>query len=314
MESVTIAIPPWISGIRWPKSTKVDGGNCPTESFGMVNITILRILVLLACNMLSKDFPSPLYSELGIEYQQAYDGPYKDLSYSVNGTALIAAIKDGKVSGFGRPVFATGKKLKQAAERLYEISDDIWYRDYLIDGIGDFSKFLLSKGFRAVPYFTQVIDLSKTEEELHADVRKSYKSLINKKSATIDFDPNEFWLFRQLHISVAGRVTRKYKTWEIQQKMINTEEAFLATDAGAAGLFIYNNHTCYYGVGCSMEGGSSHALIWKAILYAKWLGCKFFEIGEQVFSGDEKLVNISKFKRGFGGTCQMRLDLRKEEK
>ena len=81
----------------------------------------------------------------------------------------------------------------------------------------------------------------------------------------------------------------------------------------SSGFFIYNNHTCYYGVGCSMEGADTHAAIWEAILYAKELGCKYFEMGEQVFSGDEKLVNISKFKHGFGGSCKMRLDLRKKE-
>jgi hypothetical protein len=260
--------------------------------------------------VVSKDFPSPLYSELGIEYQQAYDGPYEDLSYSVNGTTVIAGIKDGKITGFGRPVLAVGKKLRQAAEKLYEISDDIWYRAYEIDG---FAKLLLEKGYNAIPYFTQVIDLSKTEEELHADVRKSYKSLINAGNPKISTNFWWFWWLRTIHYEAAGRNTRRDETWQIQWKQIVDKEAFLIIDDNAGGFFIYNNHTCYYGVGASIEGANSHALIWEAILHAKELGCKYFEMGEQVFSGEEKLVNISKFKRGFGGTCQMRLDLRKKE-
>jgi len=246
------------------------------------------------------------------------------LSISVNGTTVIAGSKDGKITGFGRPVFATGKKLRQAAERLYGISDDIWYRAYEID---DFAKFLLEKGYEATPYFTQVIDLfirgssgqrirPKTEQELHVDVRKSYKSLISKNE-NVKLDAGLLFS-RNLHIECAGRETRSVKTWEIQNEMIKQEEAFSFSDNTgllpiAFGFFIYNNHTCYYGVGASLEGVNSHALIWKAILHAKELGCKYFEMGEQVFSGDEKLVNISKFKRGFGGTCQMRLDLRKKE-
>jgi len=258
--------------------------------------------------MLCKDFPSPLYSELGIEYQQAYDGPYEDLSYSVNGTTVIAGLKNGKITGFGRPVLAIGKKLKQAAQRLYEISNDIWYRAYEID---DFAKFLLEKGYKSIPYFTQIINLSRTEEELHADVRKSYKSLINQNRAEIIKKnlPRDFARFKELHFLAAGRETRSEETWVIQYKQLLIGEAFFVLGPNTGGFFIYNNHTCYYGVGCSVEGAGSHALIWKAILHAKKLGCKYFEMGEQVFSGDEKLVNISKFKRGFGGKTVMRLDL-----
>jgi hypothetical protein len=271
--------------------------------------------------MTNKDFPSPLYSELGIEYQQAYDGPYEDLSYSVNGTTVIAGLKDGRITGFGRPVLAVGKKLKFAAEELYRVSDDIWYRAYEID---DFARFLLQKGYKATPYFTQVIDLSKTEAELHADVRKSYKSLLNKTYPeiicdipgvleTIFYARRRFEYFKEIHYRDAGQRTRSDKTWDIQYDQIMKGEAFLSFDGYAGGFFIYNNHTCYYGVGCSVEGAGSHALIWKAILHAKKLGCKYFEMGEQVFFGDEKLINISKFKRGFGGQTVMRLDLRKEE-
>ena len=277
--------------------------------------------------MISKDFPSPLYSELGIEYQQAYDGPYKDLSYSVNGTTVIAGLKGGKITGFGRPVLAVGKKLRQAAEKLYEISYDIWYRAYEID---DFAKFLLEKGYETTPYFTQVIDLSKTEKELHADVRKSYKSLINwgldeNKAHLTYLNTNpprgayQHWAnFRKLHIEVAGRTTRSKRTWNIQCCQIEQEEAFailmyIDKQIVSGGFFIYNNHTCYYGVGASLEGANSHALIWEAMLHAKELGCRYMELGEQVFCGDEKLVNISKFKAGFGGDCKMKLDLRKKE-
>jgi len=81
-----------------------------------------------------------------------------------------------------------------------------------------------------------------------------------------------------------------------------------------AGVFIYyNKHAAYYGIGCSLEGVNSHAIIWQAILHAKELGCKTFEMGEQVWTGDEKLINISKFKRGFGGECYTRLILEKEK-
>lgn len=263
--------------------------------------------------MLHNDFPSPLYSPFGIEYQQAYSGSYKDLSYSVNGTTVIAALKDGRITGFGRPVFATGPKLKQAFERLYKISPDIYYMDYLEGGwLSAAGKLLLQKGLAAKPYYTQIIDLSKTEAELHTNLRKSYKSLINKDGPyiAVGFDS-----FRQLHLKAAGRKTRPDKTWDIQQKQLTSGEAFIVLNklGNSGAFFIYNNHTCYYGVGCSVEGANSHAIIWKAILHAKELGCKFFEIGEQIFSGNEKLIGISKFKRGFGGETVTRLITEKKE-
>lgn len=270
--------------------------------------------------MLNNDFPSPLYSPLGVEYQQAYSGPYEDLSFSVDGTIVIAALKDGKITGFGRPVFATGPKLKQAFEKLYEISPNIYYMDYLMGGrLSAASKFLLQKGLAAKPYYTQVIDLAKTEEGLHADLRKSYKSLINKVPY-YHGDINVLsWsnCFPEIHKKVAGRITRSKETWDIQEKMAKANELFsvisrFGQDILSFGLFIYNNHTCYYGVGCSLEGRSTHSLIWKAILHAKELGIKFFEMGEQIFSGDEKLMGISKFKRGFGGKTVVRLEIGKQ--
>jgi lipid II:glycine glycyltransferase (peptidoglycan interpeptide bridge formation enzyme) len=136
---------------------------------------------------------------------------------------------------------------------------------------------------------------------------------LNKNDAKIDCDANEFWHFRRLHVKCSGRITRSVRTWELQSEMMTAGEAFLSIDVGAGGFFIYNNHTCYYGVGASLEGANSHALIWKAILHAKGLGCRYMELGEQVFTGDKKLMGISKFKAGFGGSCQMRMDLRKKE-
>lgn len=263
--------------------------------------------------MLHNDFPSPLYSPLGLEYQQAYSGLYEDLSYSVDGTTVIAALKDGRITGFGRPVFAVGK-LKQAFEKIYEISPDILYMDYLEGGrLSAASKFLLQKGLAAKPYYTQIIDLSRTEEELHAGVRKSYKSLINKGKAAITSDSIDFQYFWDEHDEAAGRETRHRETWRVQYEQILEGEAFLVKAPKSGGLFIYNNHTCYYGVGCSLEGGGTQSLIWKAILHAKELGCRFMELGEQKFNGTKKELGISHFKAGFGGKTVVRLIIGKEE-
>ncbi len=268
-----------------------------------------------------------LYSPLDIEYQQEYRGPFEDLSFYSDDAVVIAGLKDGMISGFGRPMVAFGddKVLKEQIQRLYNISPHITYMDYLGGGtVSAVAKFLLQKGATAKPYFTQIIDLTKTEAELHADIRKSYKSLINwglnEENAglsylTIDSRKSAYrhWdRFKQLHIDIVGYQTRLDITWDIQCRQIETGRAFailmyIEKEIVAGGFFVGNKTHCYYAVGKSLLDTDSHALVWEAILFAKGLGCKYFEIGEQVFSGMEKLVNISKFKRGFGGKIHTRL-------
>lgn len=263
-----------------------------------------------------------LYSDLDIEYNQAMSGVYKDLSFRSDDTIIIASLKDNKITGFWRPMIAFGneKVLKEKIVDLYNISPDIYFQDFLIDGkLSPVSRFLLGRGYKATPYCAQIIDLTKSEEQLHSELRKSYKSLVNKKtiiSVMWNIKPYE-----RLHTKIKGQ-TRSAESWFVQQRMIWKEQLFCLlqsklirlgdTRSLAGGLFYYNDYHCYYGSGCSLEDVNGHNVIWQAILHAKKLGCKFFEMGEQVF-GDTKEANISKFKRGFGGYTQVKLNLRKEE-
>ena len=51
--------------------------------------------------------------------------------------------------------------------------------------------------------------------------------------------------------------------------------------------------------------------MWKAIIHAKSIGCKWFEVGERIFSSDvEKEMGISDFKSGFGGQTFMSVDIK----
>lgn len=252
---------------------------------------------------------TPLYSPLDIEYQQEYSGPYEDLSYYGNDAIIIAAIKGARITGFGRPVvaFGEGKALRREMQRLCDISPFIWFQDYLEGGgISAASKFLLQKGAAAEPFFSQIIDLTKSTIELRAQLRKSYKSLVNKANILIEQDKIDG--YRQLHREVFGDV-RSDQTYQIQQDMLARKQGFVIINkaCSAAGFFIHNNHTCYYASGPSRL--LQHPIIWRAMVYAKSLGCKTLEMGEQVFCGEPKPVNISKFKRGFGGRTQTYLHI-----
>jgi hypothetical protein len=169
-------------------------------------------------------------------------------------------------------------------------------------------------GYKARPYYTQIIDLTKTKEELHADLRKSYKSLIYKYPVyNCTTKP-----IRDLHFKLRGK-TRPDETWEIQERMILNSQAFvlasgkvglLTMEANATAMVYYNKDWAYYACGASEI--DSHHVIWSCILKAKELGCKWFEMGEQKFNGSEKEKNISIFKSGYGGKTIARLNLTKE--
>ena len=257
---------------------------------------------------------TPLYSSIDLRYQMEYSGPYKELSFRDDNCFVIAGLKKNQISGYGRPVvmIGTDKALKTQIKRLYEISPRIVFMDFLEDNRPSVvSRFLMQQGLIAEPYFTQIIDLTKTEEELHAGIRKSYKSICNSKE--IEFSVIQ--VLKDVHKEMHGLSTRNDETWKLQDKMVSAGKAFVLADKDetCAALFYYNDYSAYYACSASREGGKTHPVIWQAMKELKKRGCKTLELGEQNFFGHEKNVNISRFKSGFGGACYTRL-LVKENK
>ncbi len=269
-----------------------------------------------------------LYSPLDIEISQEISGQYEDLSYRDEDCHVIAGLKDNRISGFWRPMIAVGdnKSLKMHIERLYDICQDIFYMDFLIDGkLSVISQFLLRHGYKARPYYTQVIDLTKPCSELHSDLRKSYKSLVNKRENLLRGSVSDF---RILHEKDRG-IKRSDKAWDIQEKMKENGRAFCIlddwSDTQAEIMIYYNDIWAYYASAASKSGANSHACLWEGIKTCMAMGCKYFEMGEQVFSvgakmlggadkpkfANKKDVDISLFKRGFGGESKVRLILEK---
>ena len=262
----------------------------------------------------SLEWLTPLYGDLDIQYQQEYSGPYKSLCYQDDDCIVIAAEKDKKITGFGRPVVMVGtdKALRKQIERLYDISEDIWLMDFLENNrLSTASKFLMQDGLIAEPYFTQVIDLRKTEEQLHSQIRKSYKSLCNKSE--VEFSVVE--VLKNIHKEMHGKETRNSETWKLQDKMVSSGNAFVLGDKAetAAALFYYNKHSAYYACSASRDEGKTHPIIWQAIKILKEKGCKTLELGEQHYFGHEKNVNISRFKSGFGGASYSRLIIKQNK-
>ena len=241
-----------------------------------------------------------LYSPEDLAYAQSLSGPFEDLCWFGDDGVCIAGKKDGRITGFWRPVVVFGdeKTQKLCIEALWQDSQDILYEDYLAGGVlSPISKFLLRHNYRAVPHYVQVVDL-RNEHDMHAGLRRSYRSLVTKASGISECDVMEM---RVLHKAVKGD-TRPIATWEIQEQMQTL--CLMDTDHGCTVMFYYNDTWAYY---ASAAGPNTHACIWQALLALRDRGVKYCEMGTQEYHGPDKAVGISKFKAGFSGRTEVRL-------
>jgi len=297
------------------------------------------------------------------KYQRAYchESTFNDLSFIVAddnqpimalllSLQCVASTKEKCFSYFGLPILYIESKQyvfrhRQRAFRLLKAHffhmlaemkpDLILYQDYLCGGqISLFGELILVRGGVAAPHFYQVIDLTKSREELWRRLRKSYRSLIHwgEKNLNLSVITHEDVLiehiqeFRYLHIQAAGRETRSESTWEAQFNMVQEQRAFMVFGRldgklVTSSFFSRDRGDCCYGVSASnremFDKPLSHAVLWNAILYAKVLGCISFQMGDQIFSAQPaqgaqpsvKELNISKFKCGFGGDSHVRLHI-----
>ena len=262
-----------------------------------------------------------LYTPLDLEYAQEMSGPYRSLCDSSDGSSSttvachylpaaghagvsVAAVKDHKITGFWRPAVCFGSPWFQRVQlsQWLQTTDNIVYEDYLVDGVlSPISRSLLETGYRATPAYTQVLDVTLAESLLKRDLRGSYHSLVNKRADVWECTVADM---RAIHLKYRG-VTRSDASWRIQERM-NT--VCFADGERAAVMFYYGPRWAYYAAAAG-EGG--HACLWAALMKLRTLGVQSVEMGEQVFAGDPKKINIASYKRGFGGVTKTRLLLTK---
>jgi hypothetical protein len=126
-----------------------------------------------------------------------------------------------------------------------------------------------------------------------------------------------FHQYRELHHKAAGRVTRPLSTFLMMYEWIRQGDAVLAAASiqgkpvGFALISVYKDGA-YYGSGCEDPEFNhlpiGHLLQWRVMQWLRWHGILRYETGIQHFAPvphalvSEKEMNISLFKRGFGGT------------
>lgn len=172
---------------------------------------------------------------------------------------------------------------------------------------------------------TNIVDLNTDIQELWKKLRKSYRSIINNNqnkyiifimdSANANKEIHE--IYRELHHKAAGKITRLLSTFDIEFRMLQKNNATLICLMKddiyiAMSYFYHNGKTVYYGSSAddpllSNNIPYEHSIIWSAIEYFKKNNYSKLELGWQHFSQQifdhpsKKEVDISFFKRGFGG-------------
>jgi len=201
----------------------------------------------------------------------------------------------------------------------------ISYADYFNDGILTSPAAYLMQQYNcsASVSFSNVIDLTISQEILRHGLRDSYKSLINRglKKYTLvcidgtDVQPCHIAALHQCHVTASGRDVYSSLFWDIWLNECQANAAYLVLalkDGTAKGAILCTQvqGSVYYAIGAfdrSLEKtGLSHACLWEAIRHAKHRGVNEFEVGMTYFDclrsdASAKEKNIGFFKRGFGG-------------
>mgnify|MGYP001189720390 CR=1 FL=1 len=295
-------------------------------------------------------FLSPIYTKSFFEYQREYcksNGTYIDEEYFMvlnNDEEILCAYIFFKTKennnksfelNFGNELpgllilnkFIDKKTLSNFKDKFFGLKNSANKIRFTIPQTTLLNKAYLdilnNINFNHQVKWSRFINLKETKDLMWRDLRKSYKSCINKglreqEILIMDekkYDKSIFRNIKALHQKVSGRITRSKLTWDLQFEAIKEGKGFSVCSYDnknllAAIFFIKTKVNAYYSVGIyteeAKEKNFGHSLIWQAIIYCKEKGLKLCEIDMNInFMGleqiDDKLKKISHFKSGFGG-------------
>lgn len=171
------------------------------------------------------------------------------------------------------------------------------------------------------------VDLELDIVEIKSNVRKSYKSIINRTIRELEVQTvssqitEETWgNFISLHRECAGKVTRSASTWDLQLEELRNSRGLLTyvtfdkSMVGAA-LFLFSQEEAIYAVGAfrrdMKDYNLGHGCLWRGILELKRLGINRLRLGELIHKGtaDLKAYSISTFKSGFSTSTESDLEI-----
>ena len=185
---------------------------------------------------------------------------------------------------------------------------------------------LLRYGYLDATLNTRVIDLRLPENELRDGLRRNHRrnietgreKLRTRVFAGAGFTVEKFESYRLMHHAAAGRVTRPLRTFELMSDWLAAGRGFLSeaydSTGRGVGYVVYMDYKgSVYGLSAANDPEVErvlpvrHLLEWDGIQWMRERGLEFYEIGDQHFGAlpydfpDQKNVNISHFKYGYGG-------------
>lgn len=187
-------------------------------------------------------------------------------------------------------------------------------------GLGEWQHQWLAGGASASLSHQMFVDLKPTLAEIKSGFRKSYKSLVSAGNKLWDVqiigeaDPRQWEEFHQLHIAVAGRVTRSEASWQLQHEALAAGEAFLVRLRDGegrmvgAGFFHLTRDEGLYAVGAYDRSlfakPLGHVVQYHAIEEMKRRGLRWYRLGARPYPADvptpsPKELEIGNFKQGF---------------
>ncbi len=185
------------------------------------------------------------------------------------------------------------------------------------------TKSLTDNGFRSAPIHlvnpekTWILDITKDEETLLAEMKKSTRYEVRKgiktgfevRKGRTKPDLDIFWDLHLETVKRQGFVPFSRKLTETELEIFRDQAEIISVlhegTPLASGVFLFDDRAGYYHQGASTYSKlpAAHAYLWQAILEAKRRGCTEFNFWG-VCDEDAKThpwYGLSKFKRGFGG-------------
>ncbi len=292
---------------------------------------------LICSDYLMCDIHQMYYKEyFGVKWQDfsivAYDN---ELFYAA--VYIYSNLDDNKLTYFGFPCkmfrlqYLPNNIVNKAYQEIYAkikvISTENEYRNILIEHDPLLThKLSVNENFKLIFEYNSNIDLSLSENEIKANVRKSYKSLINWGKNKMDIkvydynniNPELMEEFENFHIKVAKRRTRSHESWMMQYEAVKQNMGYVVNgyyenELVSSVLVLNGKEQAYYGVAVNNRDLMSenrpigHAVLMEAIYEAKRKGMRIFHLGNVTPSDDKKINDIAKYKKGFSSSLDVKL-------
>lgn len=187
-------------------------------------------------------------------------------------------------------------------------------------GLSEWHQQVMRRGATAAIRHELFVDLALPIETIKARYRKSYRALITSGSRLWqvgelrEMQPQVWDAFRELHVKVAGRVTRSARSWELQHEAIGRGDGFLVyllddrQNMVGGGYFGVTRDEGVYAVGAYdrtlFDKPLGHVVQHRAIESLKERGARWYRVGMRPYPTEQpaptdKEVSIGEFKHGF---------------